>query len=302
VTADQCRDQLSRVQDFAGISRAEFDDLIEHMARERWLLDIRGELSLGEESERVFGRKNFMELYAVFSSPQLYTVVTHSDRPVGSLEQGFVDRIVEGVSCFLLGGRAWVAEAIHHLERKIVVSSAPRGRKPTWGGFIPQFLGHDVCRKMADILSSDAQLPYLDAAASAALVEARRDLGPLLAGRRWADVRDDESQVIWTFAGGAVNLTLKYGLQLLRGWTVTSDNFRLRLPYGQTTSGTLNDAMMQLGDSSFWQAPSLRTRILDALPEYRLSKFQQVLPSKWALEVVERYLMDVSRTVRYLST
>jgi 3-(3-hydroxy-phenyl)propionate hydroxylase len=29
---------------------------------------------MGDEAERIFGRKNFMELYAVFTTPQLYTV------------------------------------------------------------------------------------------------------------------------------------------------------------------------------------------------------------------------------------
>jgi ATP-dependent Lhr-like helicase len=33
---------------------------------------------LGSKSERKFGRKNFTELFAVFSSPQTYTVQTGS--------------------------------------------------------------------------------------------------------------------------------------------------------------------------------------------------------------------------------
>ncbi len=45
-----------------------------------------------------------MELYAVFSSPQTYTVQTDSGQPLGSLNQSFVDRLVDGVSCFA-GGR-----------------------------------------------------------------------------------------------------------------------------------------------------------------------------------------------------
>jgi ATP-dependent Lhr-like helicase len=35
---------------------------------------------MGERAERVFGKKNFMELYAVFSSPVMYRVQTEAGR------------------------------------------------------------------------------------------------------------------------------------------------------------------------------------------------------------------------------
>ena len=108
-----------------------------------WLARLAsGRLVLGPKAERRFGRKNFMELFAVFSSPQTYTVQTASGRPLGSLSQAFVDRLVDGVSSFLLGGRAWAVLQVRHDDRRVVVEAAPRGRQPTWGGFLPQFLGH----------------------------------------------------------------------------------------------------------------------------------------------------------------
>ena len=36
------------------------------------------------------------------------------------------------------------------------------------------------------------------------------------------------------------------------------------------------------------------------LPGYRLSKFQDCLPERFALEVIERYLLDVEGAVRWL--
>ena len=66
-----------------------------------------------------------MELYAVFSSPVLYRVVTVAGRDLGSLEQDFVDRLVEQMSSFLLGGRAWTVERLSHQDRTVVVREAP---------------------------------------------------------------------------------------------------------------------------------------------------------------------------------
>ena len=82
------------------------------MIREDFLFHAGGFLSMGDRAERVFGRKNFMELYAVFSSPQLYRVQTITGYTIGSLEQLFVDKLVVEISSFLLSGKAWIATDI----------------------------------------------------------------------------------------------------------------------------------------------------------------------------------------------
>ncbi len=111
ITAEDAWAHLSRVPDFRGIHRAEFDRLVEWMLRDGALRLASGRLVLGPKAERRFGRRNFMELFAVFSSPQTYTVQTPSGQPLGTLNQDFVDRLVDGISCFLLGGRAWAVLA-----------------------------------------------------------------------------------------------------------------------------------------------------------------------------------------------
>ena len=57
-------------------------------------------------------------------------------RGIGSLEQAFVDRLVNEMSTFLLGGRAWMVVSVNHDERLVRVRAAPRGKKPSWGGFL----------------------------------------------------------------------------------------------------------------------------------------------------------------------
>ena len=52
--------------------------------------------------------------------------------------------------------------------------------------------------------------------------------------------------------------------------------------------------------STFWDEPDTRRAVLARLPAYRLTKFQDCLPELFALEVIERYLLDVEGTVRWL--
>lgn len=144
ISAERAWPMLERVPDFRGITKDEYLALVEHMKREGYLFEAGGLLSLGQKAEKVFGKKNFLELYAVFSTPQLYKVQTESKRDLGSLEQAFVDRLVDEMSTFLLGGRAWLVVAVNHDERLVRVRPAPRGKKPSWGGYIPQFLGFDL--------------------------------------------------------------------------------------------------------------------------------------------------------------
>ena len=75
-------------------------------------------------AERRFGRRNFMELYAVFSSPQNYSVETTAGQPLGTLSQGFVDRMVE-------------LAVLDHSERDEIGGRQVPGDNPWRPGWLP---------------------------------------------------------------------------------------------------------------------------------------------------------------------
>ncbi len=294
-------DHLSRVPDFKGIRREEFDRLVDWMIRDESFVATGGRLVLGPKAERRFGRRNFMEHFAVFSSPQSYTVQTGMGQPLGSLNQEFVDRLVEGVTCFLLGGRAWAVLEVRHDDRRVVVGPAPRGKQPTWGGFIPQFLSEAICRKIRDVLACEDIYNYLTPEAAALLAERRDALARLIApGSPGVEIADNEIRW-WTFAGGRINTTLRYGLgRLLDGVQIIPDNFLLRLRGDDLTFPRFQDAVAALRSPAVWDDEGLWNGIFDSLPGYRLSKFQPLMPPWVEREVVARYLLDVPGAKRWL--
>ena len=300
LSQEQCWASLSVVPDFSGISRAEFDALLRHLITEGFVYLSSGLLSMGDTAERVFGRKHFLELYAVFSSPQLYTIRTATGAVVGSLEQAFVDRLSDEWSAFLLGGQAWMVVQVNHHERTVVVALAPHGTIPSWSGFAPQLLSFEVCQQIAALLTSEGSLPYLDRASQEALAVFRHELGPLLR-RPEAHLQMGPGQGLWwTFAGGRINQTLKVGLQLQHNWKVVADNFRLRLEGDGLTGPTLCKAIEPMRRRAFWDDPSHQQCVLARLPAYRLSKFQRALPERYALEMIHDYLVDIPGTVGWL--
>jgi ATP-dependent Lhr-like helicase len=292
ISAERCWQLLHKVPDFRGISEAEYLALVEHMKREAYLFEAGGLLSMGQKAERVFGRKNFLELYAVFSSPVLYQVETETGRALGSLEQNFVDRLVAEMSSFLLGGRAWVVLSLNHDERTVRVREAPRGKKPSWGGFVPQFLGFEVCQEMKAVLSSDDDYAFVDAKGKAALAEWRADLGQLLRRPGMALHADAASVTWWTFAGGRINQTLKYALEWKAGWKVIPDNFSIRIEGEGVSYDAARAQLSELAQPDFWKEADTRAKLRSLAPEYRLSKFQQVLPDRWQTEMIGNYLLD----------
>jgi ATP-dependent helicase Lhr and Lhr-like helicase len=303
ISAERCWQQLSRINDFSGISHDEFETLIQHLIRENYLFISGGLLSLGSEAEKVFGRKNFMELYAVFSSPVFYRVKTEAGYEVGSLEQSFVDTLVSAMSSFLLGGRAWTVDQINHADRTIRVIPAPRGKKPSWGGFAPQLLSYELCQKIADIILEKVEVPYLNAKAATFLAEYRDDLRSILhRGKVNIQVDADGRLLWWTFAGGKVNNTLRYGLQFQHDWKITCDNFRIKIEGNSATPARITTLTREMQQSDFWTSPAIEGFIMENLPEYRLSKFQRALPQDYASEMIGDYLLDIPRTVEFASS
>jgi ATP-dependent helicase Lhr and Lhr-like helicase len=299
ISPERCWEQLAIVTDFSGIADSEFEILIQHMIREDFLFYAGGLLSMGDKAERVFGRKNFMEIYAVFSSPQLYKVQTRTGYTIGSLEQLFVDKLVAEISSFLLSGKAWIVTYINHQERTVLVNPAPRGKKPSWGSFAPQIISLELCQQIATIIKSEASIPYIDTKTQTILDEYRSEFKSLASSP--INIQIDNGKALWwTFAGGQINHTLKYGLQFHHDWKIVSDNFKLKIEGDSVGAATLNLAIARTKDINFWENSETQNFICSQLPEYRLSKFQRALPNIYSIEIIRHYLLDIVGTIQFL--
>ncbi|HRE89091.1 MAG TPA: hypothetical protein PK095_08120, partial [Myxococcota bacterium] len=109
----------------------------------------------------------------------------------------------------------------------------------------------------------------------------------------------------WTFAGGRINATLRYALEAVGAaggeWKVVADNFLLRVKGDGLEEASFRRALGAMRELSLWQDEALWSEVADALPNYRLSKFQPLMPPWIQREVVARYLLDVGGAWRWLS-
>ncbi|HMJ14856.1 MAG TPA: hypothetical protein VK524_25765 [Polyangiaceae bacterium] len=70
-----------------------------------------GKLSLGERGQRLYGRKNFAELYTVFSAPRTLTVM-HGHEALGQVDASFAQATDLEKLSFTLAARTWRAKHI----------------------------------------------------------------------------------------------------------------------------------------------------------------------------------------------
>ncbi len=300
VTPEEAWAHFSKIPDFAGIRRAEFDRLLRWMRVDGGMLLASGRLVLGPKAEKRFGRRNYMDLYAVFSTPALYRVHTLDGRELGTLSQDFVDRLVADASTFLLGGRPWVVFQLNHKDRIITVQPAPKGREPTWGGFLPQFLGFALCQQMRALLLSEDEPGYLHETGRVVLADWRARLSGVLS-RSGVEADGDEVRW-WTFAGGRINSTLRYALQALQpDWKAIPDNLQVRIKGSAVTLEAVLEAIETLREVEFWENDALWREVAATLPGYRLSKFQMLMPPWMEREILAKFLLDLSGAWRFLA-
>ena len=149
---------------------------------------------------------------------------------------------------------------------------------------------------MKDVLASVDEYAFLHASAADGLVDLRerfRGLAPP-DKRTVVEIDDDEARW-WTFAGGRINSTLKYAIKAMTDCRVVPENLLVRIRGASIRGPGFDDVLRQLAEPEVWTDAALWTAVRGSLPNYRLSRFQDVLPEPVQGEVIGAFLLDVPR-------
>ncbi|HEY5377147.1 MAG TPA: DEAD/DEAH box helicase [Polyangiaceae bacterium] len=289
---------LGEAWPFASLREHSVHELVDTMVERQILYEADGLLSLGQRGERLYGRKNFFELYAVFSSPPMLRVQSGREE-VGHVSAWFVQGHDEreGALCFRLGGRAWQVAHVDWGKAILDVRPAERGQVPTWLG-MGGVLSQPLCRAMMQsLMAPGPETAWLSTVAQRTLDELRVGYEGLLE-EGTASLEDQGENVQWhTFAGGGVNRLLAAGLEVLTGDKWIAGNLTLK----SKAAGIIKarDAVRQLRNLD-WE--TLAPERAHDLARGRLSKFQPCLPQHAEDRLLAERLLDVPGTLRFLGT
>jgi ATP-dependent Lhr-like helicase len=280
---------ISSATPFTGLSEMDRRELVEHMVREDILFESAGRLSLGQKGERLYGWRNFAELYSVFSTPQTMRVLWGTSE-VGTLDLEFAQQERTETLSFVLGAKPWQAVEVNWHEGLIRVEPLPSGNLPRWQGR-PKLLGRELCQAMRQVLTSEEDSPDWSQRAKTKVAELKAEYD-LVPGENLELRADAYGLKLWTFAGGKANNLLARVLESSLGGKVTADNLSISFREAAAASevailGAL-DRLRAAGRPDHEDA----LRFAKGCARGRLSKFQPCLPERLEAELLAEALTD----------
>jgi ATP-dependent Lhr-like helicase len=283
---------VSGASAFRDLTDAHRAALVQHMLTEGILVNHEGKYWLGEKGEKLYGRMNFRELYAVFSVPRV-VVVLHHQTEIGNVGAEFLEALDagnQGLRAFTLGGRAWAIQHIDWTKGVCTVLPAPIGKAPRWQGS-PQFLHYDLCQAMRALLVSDTIEPEWTERAQLAMTTLRAQ-HTFLADSPSPITRDGQDLKWWTFAGGrANNLLAKLIEEDLGGeCTVRNSSISCEDAAGQSEVA-LRDFIRRLAHEGRPNREDAR-RHAQSAARSRVSKFEPCLPEELLCDLLAEMVVD----------
>ena len=156
---------------FKDVSAAERERVVRHMVDMGILVDSDARLTLGPRGEKLYGARNFLELYAVFSTPRVLRVM-HGRQEVGLVDAAFLQDRERQSPNFVLAGHPWPVVGVNWKGGSCSVEPAEAGGYPRWFGQ-PVTLPRVLCQAIRLILQHGQNDPCWSNRAVAAIDQQR---------------------------------------------------------------------------------------------------------------------------------
>lgn len=184
--------------------------------------DDAGVVCVGRAGDEAYGRRNFVDLCAVFAAPPEFAVFCGSEELGSVHESTFLDRGA-GPAVLLLAGRNWRVKWVDWRRRRAYVEPGDAGGRSRWRGE-GQPLSRAICRAVHEVLTAADEQPFWSRRARAGLAAARAEYDFLEPGTTVLTGRGGE-YAWWTFAGGRANRVLAAAVSVLTSTPARGDNF-----------------------------------------------------------------------------
>lgn len=274
------------VPGFAAMPGATAREVVDGMLSRGLLWEDGGLLWLGRRGEEEFGRKNFMDLFSVFTAPPLFAV------RYGRQDLGFVDETSftarrDGPRVLLLGGRAWRVTHLDWPRRRAHVEPTDEAGRSRWRGSGPA-LGFVLARAIRSVLAGEGVGPSWSRRARDRIADRRAEApwvgadGPTLLGRSGGAVE------WWTFAGTRANATFAGEVARRCGGRVDHDGLCVTAEGAGGLAAVEKAVREVLRAEAEALVPAVEEEALDGL------KFSACLPKDVALATLTARLRDVS--------
>jgi ATP-dependent Lhr-like helicase len=186
------------------------DAVVEHLTGNGFLHVDGGMLSIGREAEAAFGRRHFVELTSVFTSPPVFTVVA-GRKEIGTVHDiglWAAFQVRSGPPILLLAGRGWRILDVDWRKHRVHVELVEtKGKTGYRGGGPPARF--ELAQSIGAVLAGDDPGVELSRRAAEKLDTAREQFRSYRHGEATLIRHRSDGRVDWwTFAGLRANLEL----------------------------------------------------------------------------------------------
>ena len=289
---DELCQRIAGVSAFRDMGPERREAILQWMLDREILCSDQGIIGFGRRGEESFGRKHFLELFSVFLSPPLFTILH------GRQELGFVDELSflgkkEGPRILLLGGRAWLVNHIDWQRRRAYVEATTASGRSRWKGWT-RGLDYELCQSIKRLLTGEETSDHWSRRANEQIKEIRREFAWLEGDSTAVTVGRSGDVEWWTFGGTRANATLATALAKATGSRVDYDALNLAFE-SRITSRDIESALKEVRSVGVnLVCPAVDEDAIGVL------KFSNCLPEHFAVEMLEHRLSDEESTIKIL--
>jgi ATP-dependent Lhr-like helicase len=296
VQASQVWEVAQQTQPFKQITQDEFERLLTHLIKIDILNRVNGMLVLGAEGEKRYGRRNFLDLYSVFETPEEVKVITTDNRVIGTLQTWFVLYLGQSEDfIFILAGQAWQVKHLDLEHGEMIVTAAPRGAIPRWSGN-GILLSREIAEEMRAVLLADERYSFVTGRAQSRLDAMRLQMRDLLNREKLPIRQAGQEWTLHTFAGDRINIVLSRALDIILGCEATGDSFTVTIKSSTQApllEHDIRQALKAIRQPDFFSTERVAAMVR-SLPRGRLSKFQPLLPPDLEAQFIAERLFDIT--------
>jgi len=278
---------IESVPAFAQMPLDRVAELVEFMVAKGILWNDNGILAFAPEGDSTFGRRNFMDILSVFTSPPLFKVMS-GQKELGNVHESTFYRKEDGPAIVVLAGRNWKTKHLDWKRRIAHVEPTDEKGRSRWLGE-GQMLSHAVCQSIRRVLTADNNDPCWSRRAVARFEELRNDY-PWASADSTTLVRQPNGEMHWwTFAGGIANAILAGSVPESLG--AHSDNLSIRFQKSSTVE-QVEEALSAITEDTIHTVPNQEA--IESL------KFSECLSPQLAAEVFLARFNDVEAIYQVL--
>lgn len=290
---------LSNVYSFSGIKREGFDYMLEYMVEKKYIQTDRNKIYIDDETEKTFGKQNFMEIYSAFETNKEFTV-KFKNRTIGTLERWFVNALGKDFQ-FVLAGKCWQTDKIDNDNYIIHVVESKSAMPPRWISG-EGFYSYELAQTILKVITTDEEYLFLNAYEKARLEDIRyeeKSFGLELGTLIIEELKDGYQ--FYTYAGNKVNYTLANALSFINGMidikSIRWDGFKL-IVKDKDFKPKINEIIEVINfiknDEKYLK--SIQHKLIDKVPDISLSKYSKYLPPNLRKKMISDYVYDIDKS------